>query len=261
MIQNKYEITDLIGRGSYGRVYKCHDKFNNTFAMKVIPKHRTSESQEKTAKKIENEIRTLKKLQTCPNVVRYFETYEDSENVHIIMEHCNGKDLLNNGTMNESSLIYVASQIVNVLEACHTNNIVHADVKPANFCWANTSLKAIDFGCCRNERGNSIMGTPAYMSPEVLAKQFSYKSDVWSLGITLFWLYTMEFPYWDRSILELQNSNLFEAISSNPLRLHRLNLMSDIGRDFIGQCLQKKEEDRLSSFDAKRHPWLNLYRI
>ena len=262
----RYISGDLIGKGSFGKVYKCVDLENKgtIMAMKVMSKYRPYESTETTLGKIDNELRALRQMSQCKYVARFIDSYEDEYSVKIVMEYCRGGDLNNYvekfGTLSEFQLAHVAYQVLTMLKYCQEYGIVFADIKPANFCindpFPNLDLKAIDFGCNRHEVGRSLVGTPAFMSPEAFARNFSYKTDIWSLGITLYWLYTMRFPYVKGPLVPMDVLELSELINDTNFNLHRLFSLSPLGFDFMLGCLQKKERLRFSVDEALQHPWI-----
>ena len=268
MLATRYISGDLIGKGSFGKVYRCVDLQNQgaPLAIKVMSKYRPYESAATTITKIDNELRALKIMSRCKYVARFIDSYEDEDSVKIVMEYCRGGDLNNYvekyGTLTEPQLAAVAYQVLTMLKYCHEYGIVFADIKPANFCLCDPSpnaldLKAIDFGCTRHEVGRSMVGTPAFMSPEAFARNFSYKTDIWSLGVTLYWLYTMRFPYSTNDTLApMDVMALSEIINETPFSLHRLFSLSPLGFDFITACMDKKERTRLSVDQALMHPWI-----
>lgn len=263
----RYICGDMIGRGSFGKVYRCVDLLNQgtPLAIKIMSKYRSYESYDVTIGKIDNEVRALKNMSKCKYVAQFIDSYEDEDSVKIVMEYCSGGDLNSYvekyGTLTEPQLATVAFQILTMLKYCQEYGIVFADIKPANFCLLDPfpnllTLKAIDFGCIRHEVGRSLVGTPAFMSPEVFARNFSYKTDIWSLGITLYWLYTKCFPYTTRDLKQMEMKELSDIINDTPFCMYKLFSLSPLGFDFVTSCMQKKERYRLSVDQALQHPWI-----
>ena len=263
----RYLCGDLINSGSFGKIYRCVDLKNRDIplALKEISKNRKNECPKSTQQKINNEIQALKMLSNCENVAQYIDSYEDDNTVKIVMEYCRGGDLNSyvekNGTLTEPQLALVALQVLKILQRCHEYGIVFADVKPANLCLVDPypnplSVKIVDFGCIRHEVGLSLVGSPAFMSPEVFSRNFSYKADIWSLGITLYWLYTMRFPYSCKDLEVIDIEGLSNVIKNSNFRLDRLHSLSPLGYDFIVSCLTKRECDRPHVDEAINHPWI-----
>ena len=262
---SRYVCGDLINSGAFGKIYRCIDLQNRDIplALKVISKYRNNESQKSIKRKIDNEIHALQSLSTCKYVAQYIDSYEDENTVKIVMEYCRGGDLNSyvekNGTLTESQLAIVAFQVLTMLKRCHESGIIFADIKPANLCLLEPypnplNIKTVDFGCIRHEVGLSLVGSPAFMSPEAFARNFSYKTDIWSLGISLYWLYTMRFPYSCKDLQVFDIESLSNVI--NQFRLDNLFSLSPLGYDFISSCLAKRECDRPYVEEALRHPWI-----
>jgi calcium-dependent protein kinase len=190
---------------------------------------------------------------------------EDDETFKVIMEYCRGGDLQahveKNGPLSEADLSVVAFQVLQMLKTCQTQGIVFADVKPSNFCILQSGgsvgmIKAIDFGCSRFEEGLTMTGTPAFMSPEVFTRRFSYKTDIWSLGMTLFWLYTLGFPY-SANIKLLNMQDICEQVNAPFSKMEFFEkTISAQGFDFISMCLSRDQNKRLYAHEALNHPWI-----
>jgi serine/threonine protein kinase len=167
---------------------------------------------------------------------------------------------------------------------------VAADVKPANVCLCGppTFVKVVDFGCSQridvgasmrpcvhasmrpptrvcartdHKRLQRRAGTLAFMAPEVFIKDFSFKSDIWSTGVTLYWLFTGRLPYWDNTqmakISKLEE--ISDAVHHTPIALDSgpWLLMSDQGRNFVNAMLTRQEQARPTAEEALQHPWLS----
>ncbi|GAU17388.1 hypothetical protein TSUD_232640 [Trifolium subterraneum] len=146
---SKYDVGDEVGRGHFG--YTCAarlkkgDLKGQQVAVKVIPK----------AKDVRREVKILRALNGHKNLVRFYEAYEDNANVYIVMELCEGGELLDRilsrgGKYTEEDAKAILRQILNAAAFCHLQGVVHRDLKPENFLFAstdeNSELKAIDFG-------------------------------------------------------------------------------------------------------------------
>ncbi|CAI0553734.1 unnamed protein product [Linum tenue] len=195
---NKYELGDEVGRGHFG--YTCAAKFKKgelkgqQVAVKVIPKVKMT-----TAIAIEDvrrEVKILRALTGHNNLVQFYDAYEDSDNVYIVMELCEGGELLDRilsrgGKYSEEDAKTVMIQILNVVAFCHLQGVVHRDLKPENFLFTSkdedSQLKAIDFGLSDfvkpDERLNDIVGSAYYVAPEVLHRSYGTEADVWSIGV------------------------------------------------------------------------------
>ncbi|KAH0942490.1 hypothetical protein HID58_002127 [Brassica napus] len=154
---SKYEVGEEVGRGHFG--YTCAAKFKKgdskglQVAVKVIPKAKMT-----TAIAIEDvrrEVKILRALSGHNNLPHFYDAYEDHDNVYIVMELCEGGELLDRilsrgGKYTEEDAKTVMIQILNVVAFCHLQGVVHRDLKPENFLYTSkedtSQLKAIDFG-------------------------------------------------------------------------------------------------------------------
>jgi len=152
-ISDKYILGRELGRGEFGITYLCTDReTKEALACKSISKRKL-----RTAVDIEDvrrEVAIMSTLPEHPNIVKLKATYEDNENVHLVMELCEGGELFDRivarGHYSERAAAAVARTIAEVVRMCHSNGVMHRDLKPENFLFAhkkeNSALKAIDFG-------------------------------------------------------------------------------------------------------------------
>ncbi|OMO91171.1 hypothetical protein CCACVL1_07201, partial [Corchorus capsularis] len=151
-IGDKYILGRELGRGEFGITYLCTDReTREALACKSISKRKL-----RTAVDIEDvrrEVAIMSTLPEHPNIVKLKATYEDNENVHLVMELCEGGELFDRivarGHYTERAAANVAKTIAEVVRMCHENGVMHRDLKPENFLFANKKehapLKAIDF--------------------------------------------------------------------------------------------------------------------
>lgn len=152
-ISDKYILGRELGRGEFGITYLCTDReTREPLACKSISKRKL-----RTAVDIEDvrrEVAIMSTLPDHPNLVKLKATYEDNENVHLVMELCEGGELFDRivarGHYSERAAAGIARTIAEVVRMCHENGVMHRDLKPENFLFANkkenSALKAIDFG-------------------------------------------------------------------------------------------------------------------
>ncbi|CAN1266023.1 Calcium-dependent protein kinase 3, partial [Linum perenne] len=178
-IGDKYILGRELGRGEFGITYLCTDReTKESLACKSISKRKL-----RTAVDVEDvrrEVSIMSSLPEHPNIVKLRATYEDLENVHLVMELCEGGELFDRivarGHYSERAAATVARTIAEVVRMCHDNGVIHRDLKPENFLFANkkenSPLKAIDFGLSvffkPGEKFTEIVGSPYYMAPEML---------------------------------------------------------------------------------------------
>lgn len=285
--EKHYVKGKMIGNGSFGTVFLGIDLHTaKEVAVKVMPKTRGKLSKERTLQKLLKETTILERLQHCANVVRLEGTFETEDEVYLVTEFCEGGDLQrlsdDVGALPERSVALIAYEVLQVIKACHDNSIVHGDVKPANFVLkrrnrnplfsadpallASTWLTAIDFGCSQLTEGvarfNKRTGTPVYMAPETFERNYSWESDMWSLGMMLYQLFARRFPFWD-TYAACKSSKLDEVqqlvMSGDiPLGYGPWLGMSREGRDFVAQCLTRDYSRRLTVENALTHDWFRV---
>ncbi|KAL3525717.1 hypothetical protein ACH5RR_014089 [Cinchona calisaya] len=265
---NKYELGEEVGRGHFG--YTCRAKFKKgelkgqDVAVKVIPKFKMT-----TAIAIEDvrrEVKILRALTGHSNLVQYYDAYEDHDNVFIVMELCEGGELLDRilsrgGKYGEDDAKAVMIQILNIVAFCHLQGVVHRDLKPENFLFTskdeNSQLKAIDFGLSDfvkpDERLNDIVGSAYYVAPEVLHRSYSTEADVWSIGVIAYILLCGSRPFWART-----ESGIFRTVlKADPsFEEQPWPALSTEAKDFVKRLLNKDPRKRMTAAQALSHPWI-----
>ncbi|XP_042060602.1 CDPK-related protein kinase-like isoform X1 [Salvia splendens] len=265
---SKYEVGEEVGRGHFG--FTCKAKFKKgelkgqEVAVKVIPKAKMT-----TAIAIEDvrkEVKILRALTGHINLIQFYDAYEDHDNVYVVMELCEGgelldKILLRGGKYTEDDAKLVMIQILNVVSFCHLQGVVHRDLKPENFLFTSkeedSTLKAIDFGLSDfvkpDERLNDIVGSAYYVAPEVLHRAYSTEADVWSIGVIAYILLCGSRPFWART-----ESGIFRAVvKAEPTYEEQpWPTLSSEAKDFVKRLLNKDPRKRMSAAQAMCHPWL-----
>ena len=222
-----YKIIKQIGKGSFGEVYKV-SKDNKFYALKIyqIKNDDVTSSKEKieNIKSIENEIKILSQLDN-PFIVKLYEVFSLNQNSELLDNNENNDDtqimclvleLCENGDLNdkikekknknerfsEKEILHYFYEILQGLYYLHKNRVIHRDLKTLNiFLTENNHIKIGDFGVSKKLINNNIyaytfVGTPYYLSPEICQnKPYDEKSDVWSLGVVLYELITLNKPF------------------------------------------------------------------
>ena len=221
-----YKIIKLIGKGTFGEVYKV-SKDNKYYALKIyqIKNDDTSSSNEykESIKSIENEIKILSQLDN-PFIVKLYEVFslnpnsellknndiEEQQMMCLVLELCENGDLNDkikekkqkNEIFSENEILQYFYEILQGLYYLHKNRVIHRDLKTLNiFLTENNHIKIGDFGVSKKLINNNIyaytfVGTPYYLSPEICQnKPYDEKSDVWSLGVVLYELITLNKPF------------------------------------------------------------------
>ncbi|KAL7134147.1 hypothetical protein ABFS83_11G007600 [Erythranthe nasuta] len=263
-IEHFYELGRELGRGEFGITHLCTDKTNGeVFACKSITKKKL-----KTRIDIEDvrrEVEIMRRLPKHPNIVSLKDTYEDDSAVHLVMELCEGGELFDRivarGHYTERAAAAVTRTIVEVIVNCHNHGVIHRDLKPENFLFANnketSALKAIDFGLSvffkPGERFDEIVGSPYYMAPEVLRRNYGPEVDVWSAGVILYILLSGFPPFWAET-----EQGVAESIIRSVVDFKRdpWPKVSDKAKDLVKKMLNPDTKQRLTAQEVLDHPWL-----
>jgi formylglycine-generating enzyme required for sulfatase activity/tRNA A-37 threonylcarbamoyl transferase component Bud32 len=200
-----YEIIEQIGAGGMGVVYKARDtRLDRTVAIKSLPT--LVLASDDARRRLVREARTAAAI-NHPNIATTHAVEEYDDTLYIVMELVDGSTLealIGEGRPDVDTCIELVAQTAEGLGAAHARGIIHHDIKPSNLlATADGRVKITDFGIARqttdaehSTRTGSVLGTPAYMSPEQAEGQpAGPQADVWSLGVVLFTLLTGETPW------------------------------------------------------------------
>ena len=188
-------LKQCLGKGSFAEVYmgKCIST-GEQVAVKVIDKKLFSSRY--NIKSIQNEIEILKKVEH-KNVVRFMDVYQTHNNMYIFTEFCTDGDLQHylkkRGRLHEKEAVKILRELVEGYQYLLSIGILHRDLKPANILISGGVCKISDFGLAKNLEMPSdvvmmsLVGTPLYMSPQILKKgKYTNKSDLWSVGLIFY---------------------------------------------------------------------------
>uniref|UniRef100_A0A8B9LCK3 protein kinase C n=1 Tax=Astyanax mexicanus TaxID=7994 RepID=A0A8B9LCK3_ASTMX len=266
-ISSVYQIfaDEVLGSGQFGIVYGGkHRKTGRDVAIKVIDKMRFPTKQES---QLRNEVAILQNLHH-PGIVNLECMFETPERVFVVMEKLHG-DMLEMILSSEKSRLperitkFLVTQILVALRHLHFKNIVHCDLKPENVLLASAEpfpqVKLCDFGFARiiGEKSfrRSVVGTPAYLAPEVLrSKGYNRSLDMWSVGVIIYVSLSGTFPFNEDEDINDQIQNA--AFMYPPLPWKEI---STEATDLINNLLQVKMRKRYSVDKSLSHPWLQDY--
>ncbi|XP_036448711.1 serine/threonine-protein kinase D3 isoform X1 [Colossoma macropomum] len=266
-ISSVYQIfaDEVLGSGQFGIVYGGkHRKTGRDVAIKVIDKMRFPTKQES---QLRNEVAILQNLHH-PGIVNLECMFETPERVFVVMEKLHG-DMLEMILSSEKSRLperitkFLVTQILVALRHLHFKNIVHCDLKPENVLLASAEpfpqVKLCDFGFARiiGEKSfrRSVVGTPAYLAPEVLrSKGYNRSLDMWSVGVIIYVSLSGTFPFNEDEDINDQIQNA--AFMYPPMPWKEI---STEATDLINNLLQVKMRKRYSVDKSLSHPWLQDY--
>ncbi|XP_043976593.1 serine/threonine-protein kinase D2 isoform X2 [Gambusia affinis] len=256
---------EVLGSGQFGVVYGGkHRKTGRDVAVKVIDKLRFPTKQES---QLRNEVAILQSLRHL-GIVNLECMFETPEKVFVVMEKLHG-DMLEmilsseKGRLPERLTKFLITQILAALRHLHFKNIVHCDLKPENVLLASADpfpqVKLCDFGFARiiGEKSfrRSVVGTPAYLAPEVLLNQgYNRSLDMWSVGVIMYVSLSGTFPFNEDEDINDQIQNAAFMYPVNPWKK-----ISKDATDLINNLLQVKMRKRYSVDKSLSHSYLQDY--
>uniref|UniRef100_A0A023F3P7 protein kinase C n=2 Tax=Triatoma infestans TaxID=30076 RepID=A0A023F3P7_TRIIF len=256
---------EVLGSGQFGIVYGgAYRKTGRAVAVKVIDKLRFPTKQEAQLK---NEVSILQNL-SHQGVVNLECMFETPDRIFVIMEKLKG-DMLEmilsseKGRLSERIAKFLITQILVALKHLHNKNIVHCDLKPENVLLSSNSdfpqVKLCDFGFARiiGEKSfrRSVVGTPAYLAPEVLRnKGYNRSLDMWSVGVIVYVSLSGTFPFNEDEDINEQIQNAAFMYPPNPWKD-----ISPEAVDLINNLLQVKQRKRFTVDKSLAHIWLQDY--
>jgi serine/threonine protein kinase/tetratricopeptide (TPR) repeat protein len=255
VICERYEVIRFIARGGMGEVYEVEDReLKARIALKTIAPSRASSPRQ--VSRFRQEIQLARQV-THPNVCRVFDLGRDSSNpsgdvLFLTMELLEGETLAaflqRHGPMTCEEALPVVRQMVAALSAAHQSGIVHRDFKPGNVILLETprgmEVKVTDFGLAVSPDGDEtasgsladIVGTPEYMAPEQFQGQYSVRTDVYALGVTVFQM------LWGR--LPVSNDTPFKTLGT-----HTTKRVVARWQAAIGKCISVNPSTRFESVE------------
>jgi hypothetical protein len=254
MLADRYRIVGLLGTGGMGEIYRADDlKLGQAVALKLLPEG--LEQNESRLRRFLNEVRIARQV-SHPNVCRVYDVTEVEGQHFLSMEYVDGEDLASLlrriGRLPNDKAVEIARQMCAGLAAAHARGIVHRDLKPANIMIdGQGQVRITDFGLAglaEQFSGAEIRaGTPAYMSPEQLeAKEVTLRSDIFSLGVVLYELFTGKSPYDSPTLAKLARRRL----ESSPPPPSPSTLVPDLDpavERLILRCMERDPNLRPSS--------------
>ena len=260
LISDYYTIKEPIGHGKYGTVHKGYSKKNPDFivAIKVIKIRKIKSNFESVMK----EIQTLKEV-SHPNIVKIFEIFKDDKKLYLVMEYVKGKELfdyiVSKNQLLEHDACIIIEQLIKIVKYLNSLNICHRDLKPENIMVDTKSLKIklLDFGLSThfNEFKSLVspVGTPYYVSPEVLKGDYNKECDMWSIGVITYILITGTPPFQAESM-----TDIYKQIIAGDFYFYDEDWrdISPEAKDFVSKLIQQNPKLRLTPDMALRHPWI-----
>lgn len=294
-----YEVKEKMGEGCFGTVRKVRSRIrnrrgglfdfkhqNSTYACKTVPISKAED-----ILLLREECANLEAVRGHPHLLKFEQTFEDDDNVHIITELLEGGELYNTIIEMKKSKAYFADDdsawmIRNILDGlsyCHdVTGIVHRDMKASNFMFkrkinfnvknnkANKvrlsenlrDIKIIDFGLSskinpKTGKVKGCLGTPYYVAPEVLSEEFyDSKCDVWSAGVIAYLILSMKLPFQGKD--EVSTVHMLQDAENHLPKYDsmRWKKLDPLAIDFCKSLLQVDPSKRPTARQAMSHPWI-----
>jgi calcium-dependent protein kinase len=260
-VTKEYELdAKRIGQGTYGTVSKALCKKSKQLrACKNIPKAAV-----KDTTPLKQEVDLMKNLDH-PNIVKLLEIFEDAKSIYLIQELCQGGELFERiiemGSFSEKQAGSIIKQLVSAVSYLHSHGIVHRDLKPENILFLapkDLQIKLIDFGLATKipPPGKFLtekVGTPYYVSPQVLSGSYNEKADVFSCGVIMYTILCGYPPFYgdtDAEILKRIRAGKYTFPDQEWAAI------TPDAKDLINKMLTYEPEKRLSAEKSLKHFWL-----
>ncbi|XP_030319251.1 serine/threonine-protein kinase Nek5-like [Calypte anna] len=261
---DKYEVIKKIGEGSFGKIFLAKGKEDNEQC--VIKEINLTKMPLEEKEASQKEVILLAKMKHA-NIVTFYAALQEKNKLYIVMEYCDGGDLMQRINMqhgvlfDEDQILSWFVQISLGLKHIHDKKILHRDVKAQNIFLSNNGnvAKLGDFGIARQlnstmEFAHTCVGTPYYLSPEICENQpYNNKTDIWSLGCVLYELCALKHPFEGNSLHQLVLKicrGCFHPVSPN----YSYDL-----RILISQLFKVSPRDRPSINSILRKPFLQKF--
>jgi len=247
-----YEIMELLGEGGMGMVYKARQKsLDRVVALKILPARAAKEAA--FIKRFISEARTVARL-NHENIIAGIDVGEADGTYYFAMEHVEGEsvaDMIDRlGPLEERTALSIAAQMARALTHAHKHGLVHRDIKPQNILVTRNALaKLCDLGLAKVQSEGATdptgvpVGTPHYLSPEQARGEadVDIRSDIYSLGASLYHMLTGETPFEGQSPMVLMTKHLTEE--PTPARKRKAGV-SRAASDLVAAMMAKEKEDR-----------------
>ncbi|MCG6887876.1 MAG: HEAT repeat domain-containing protein [Proteobacteria bacterium] len=270
VIDNRYKVIRMVGKGAFGVVLLVEDTMvHEEIILKFLNAHMASD--ESVIQRFVTELRFTRKI-THPNVIRIYDFLTFGKSYAISMEYFHSHSLAYeiknslNKDFKRNTMILI--DICKGLEVAHKLNVVHRDIKPANILVdENDIVKVVDFGLAaaasqgdasRITKSGILVGTPTYMAPEqVRGRAIDIRTDIYSLGIVMYELYTGRPPYKEQDHM----ATLFKHVEGNapPAKEKNPEISDELNR-IIMRAIHVNPEERYQSVDELLNDLMEYYK-
>ena len=257
-----FVLTDKLGQGTFGFVrLATHTLTGEKVAIKILDKEKILKEKDKF--RLKNEIKILKKLRHN-NIVQLYGVIDTKISINLIMEYCEGEELLDyinrKQRLKEMEACIIFHQIISGIEYLAKNNITHRDLKPENILinQNNLKIKIVDFGLSNIYKNNELLkskcGSLCFAAPEMISgkKYNGLTVDIWSCGVILFSMICGFLPF-----QEEEPKLLYEKIVKGKFQIPYY--VSQLAGDLIHKILNIHPNKRYTIEQIKKHKWFKIY--
>ena len=261
---SEYHLGKVLGRGQFGTTRLAESKAESkTFACKSIAKRKLACMED--IEDVQREVEIMHHLKGHPNVTYLRGTFEDKQNVHLVMDLCAGGELFDaivkRGNYSEKDAATLIRTIVSVVAHCHTMGVIHRDLKPENFLLEtknpNARVLCTDFGLSvfykPGQQFDEVVGSAYYVAPEVLKKRYGPEADIWSCGVILYILLSGVPPFWGDT-----ESQIFQSILKGELDFESdpWPKISPAAKDCVRRMLEMNPAKRATAEEILKNEWM-----
>jgi len=269
-IQEFYDLErHRMGEGSFGTVFKGVNKSTGfERAIKVM-----SKKYKKNLKGFHNEIHIMKNVDH-PNIIKFYEAFQDKKYIYVVMQLCKGKELFELikkvGHLSETQTGVLMSQIFRAITYMHAAGVCHRDLKTENFMLLRddgpieeNTVNIIDFGLAAmyetNDAGEPLealtcrVGSPYFIAPQVLAGSYDNRADVWSCGAVMYTMLCGYPPFYGES-----DADVLAKVRLGNYQFNQADWksISNEAKDVVRGLLKINPQERIGTHEALKSPWL-----
>ncbi|CAE7266550.1 CPK4 [Symbiodinium sp. CCMP2592] len=266
-----FQIGELIGHGTFGKVYCCRFRASD-LCVKVVA---TTGRHAARAAKLPNDekLQLLRRIASVqhPNIVRYQQFLQSNDSLYVVMSRCLGPDLAEHleavGHLKLQDLKGLSRMMLSAIAAVHQCGLMHRDIKPENFRFRDpsaTTLQLLDFGAAKitddTLKAHTVVGTLLYAAPEVFEGTYGRSCDLWSCGVVIFLLVSGHLPFQTSDVTMLRSMHRDPVLNGECLFRGEHWRQAPLGaRSLVRGLLSVNPGQRLKAHEANDHAWFQSF--
>lgn len=267
-VQDYFDIqqNSLLGEGGFATVCQGRSKRTGLVrAIKTMAKARVKTDNGRLRREVDAMMRL-----DHPNIIKLFQTFEDSECLYLVLEICHGGELfdriIEEGQLSEPTVATVMRQIFRAVRYMHEAGVCHRDLKPENFLFLtkdpiiHNTLKVIDLGICAlydppHGSFTTKTGTPHYVAPEVISNWFHYgpECDLWSCGVIMYVMLSGSLPFRGRDDVDTLQRVKTAILTFKGKKWAEV---STEAKELVGGLLNRVPSKRVTAEEALSNQWV-----